>query len=74
MPDPIRVIKHEAVPNCGSYEVRFADGRASVFFYWDDVPGRQLQPDRLTGAEALEQARALAREKGMVSRHHETHH
>ena len=74
MSDPIRIIKHEAVPNCGSYEVRFADGRASVFFYWDDVPGRQLQPDRLTGAEALEQARALAREKGMVSRHHETHH
>jgi hypothetical protein len=44
MPDGIRIIKHEAVPNCGSYEVRFPDGRASVFFYWDDVPGRQLQP------------------------------
>jgi hypothetical protein len=50
MSDPIRIIKHEAVPNCGSYEVRFPDGRASVFFYWDDVPGWQLQPDRLTGA------------------------
>ena len=41
MSDPIRIIKHEAVPNCGSYEVRFADGRSSVFFYWDDVPGRK---------------------------------
>jgi hypothetical protein len=53
MTDRIRILRHEAVPNCGSYEVRIPDGRASVFFYWDDVPGRQLQPDRLTGAEAL---------------------
>jgi hypothetical protein len=29
---PIRIIKHEAVPKCGSYEVRFADGRAPKFF------------------------------------------
>ena len=27
MTDRIRIIKHEAVPDCGSYEVRFADGR-----------------------------------------------
>ena len=60
MTDRIRILKHEAVPNCGSYEVRFADGRASMFFYWDDVPGRQLQPDRLNGAEALEQAKGGA--------------
>jgi hypothetical protein len=25
MTDRIRIIKHEAVPFCGSYEVRFAD-------------------------------------------------
>lgn len=57
----VRIRKHEAVPQTGSYEVRFADGRPSVYFYWDDVAGRRLGPDRLTGAEALEKAQALAR-------------
>ena len=38
MPNRIRIIKHEAVPDCGSFEVRFGDGRASKFFYWDDLP------------------------------------
>lgn len=57
----VRIRKHEAVPLTGSYEVCFDDGRPSVYFHWDDVAGRRLGPDRLTGAEALEQARALAR-------------
>ena len=31
MPTPrIRIIRHSAVPDCGSYEVRFADGRESA--------------------------------------------
>jgi hypothetical protein len=29
MTDRIRIIKHEAVPKCGSYEVRYSDGRPS---------------------------------------------
>ena len=41
MADHIRVIKHEAVPKCGSYEVRFPDGTESRFFYWDDLPSRR---------------------------------
>jgi hypothetical protein len=57
----IRIIKHEAVPECGSFEVRFGDGRESRFFYWDDVPSRRLRPEQLTREEALEQARAYAR-------------
>jgi hypothetical protein len=56
-----RLFKHEAVPNCGSYEVRFSDGRKSKFFYWDDVPSRRLREGLLTGKQAFEQARALAR-------------
>jgi hypothetical protein len=28
----IRIIKHQAVPKCGSYEVKFFDGRPSKFF------------------------------------------
>jgi len=38
----IRLIKHEVIPNCGSYEVRYSDGRPSRYFYWDDLPGRGL--------------------------------
>jgi hypothetical protein len=30
----VRLIKHEAVPKCGSFEFRFADGKPSRFFYW----------------------------------------
>lgn len=59
--DPIRIIPHEAVPDCGSFEVRWPGGRR--FFYWDDLAGRRLRPETLTKAEALEQAKALAREK-----------
>jgi hypothetical protein len=31
----IRLIKHESVPQTGSYEVRFPDGRPSVYHYFD---------------------------------------
>lgn len=61
MTDRIRIIKHEAVPQCGSFEVRFADGRASRYFYWDDLPSRRLRPDMLDRETALEQAKAAAR-------------
>ena len=40
--DRIRIIRHEVVPKCGSYEVRFSDGRPSKYFYWEDIPGRRL--------------------------------
>ena len=53
----IRIIKHEAMPQCGSFEVRFADGRESKYFYWDDLPSRRLRPETLT----REAARTLAR-------------
>ena len=45
MAGPIRIIPHEAVPLCGSFEVRFPDGRPSRYFYWDDIAGRRLRPD-----------------------------
>ena len=63
----IRIIRHEAVPKTGSYEVRFADGRASRYFYYDDVLGRRLRSEILTSDQALEAAKALAqteRDKG----------
>ena len=42
------------MPQSGSCEVHFADGRASKFFYFDDVLARRLWPDILTSEEALE--------------------
>lgn len=56
-----RLIKHEAVSRCGSYEVRVSDGRPSRFFYWDDEASRRLRPDLLTGEKAEREAKALAR-------------
>jgi hypothetical protein len=61
MADRIRVIKHEAVPDCGSFEVRFPDGRPSQYFYWDDIPARRLRPETLDRDTALEKAKAVAR-------------
>jgi hypothetical protein len=58
----IRIIKHEAVPKCGSFEVRFSDGRPSEFFNWDDIPGRRLHPDAVDSQTALERAKAFARD------------
>ena len=58
MEKTIRVIKQEAIPQCGSIEVRFSDGRPSRYFYWDNVAGRQ--PELLTEAQAFEKAVAFA--------------
>ena len=61
MLDRIRIIPHEAVPKCGSYEVRFPDGRPSRFYYWDDIAGRRLRPDLVDSVTAKRDAQALAR-------------
>jgi hypothetical protein len=39
----IQIIKHETVPRCPSYEVRFPDGRPSRYFYWEDIPDRRAE-------------------------------
>ena len=49
----IRIIKHEAVPETGSFEVRYSDGRPSVYFYWEDVPGRTAIRTQEAKAETL---------------------
>ena len=41
MTDRVRLIKHEAFPGCGSFEVRYPDDRPSVYIYCDDLPSRQ---------------------------------
>ncbi len=53
--------KHEAVRDCGSYEVWFEDGRPSKFFYFDDLLNRRLRPDIMTKAQAADAAQAFAR-------------
>ena len=61
MTDRVRIIQHEAVPQCGSFEVRYPDDRPSVYFYWDDLPSRRLIPATLDRETALEKAKAVAR-------------
>jgi len=61
MTDRVRIIKHEAVPDTGSFEVRFADGSPSQYFYWDDQPNRWLNPAITDSDTALERAKAVAR-------------
>ena len=56
----VRLIKHEAVPKCGSFEIRFPDGRPSRFVYWDDIPGRRLRPDMVDSAVAERVAKIFA--------------
>lgn len=59
---PVKIYKTpEAVQGCGSYEVRYDDGRPSVYFYYEDVPGRRLRPEQLTSAQALQAAKTFAR-------------
>jgi len=57
----IRLIKHESVTQTGSYEVRFPDGRPSVYYNFDDNPGRRSITEKMTSEEALQAATALAR-------------
>ena len=54
---PIRILNTRP-SRCGSYEVRFDDGRASRYFYWDDLPSRRLRQGVLTREQPLERAKA----------------
>lgn len=57
-----RIIRHEAIPQTGSYEVKFTDGRPSVYHYFDDDPGRRSITGKMTSAQALELAKAAAKD------------
>jgi hypothetical protein len=57
---PIRIIRHEAVPDCGSFEARFDDGRDSVYFYWEDNPRRRLRPEQVDSRRVLQEAKTFA--------------
>jgi hypothetical protein len=61
MADRIRIIKHEAVPLCGSFEVRFPDGRPSQYFYFDDMPGHRMRPNLVDRATARRGSRVSCR-------------
>ncbi|WP_092233053.1 hypothetical protein [Bradyrhizobium sp. Gha] len=65
----VRLIKHEAVPGTGSFEIRFTDGRRSVYFYFDDLPSRRLRPEQMLRSQALGLARMFARiMRGIIQR------
>ncbi|MCK1585502.1 hypothetical protein IVB03_39600 [Bradyrhizobium sp. 168] len=60
---PVRIIKRipsgpESIRDTGSFEVRFADGRESQYFYWDDNLSRRA----VIGCWDQETAKAAAQE------------
>ena len=57
----VRLIKHETLPDCGSFEVQYSDGRPSVYFYWDDVAGRRVRPEQMDRKQAMRAAQTFAR-------------
>ena len=63
MTERIRLRKHTSapeLPDCGSYEVCFPDGRESIYFYYDN-PGRRSITMALSSEEAERRAKDLAR-------------
>jgi hypothetical protein len=60
-PMTVRIIRHEAVPQTGSFEVRFSDGRPSVYIYWDGIAERRISADEIDSKGSLEAAKAIAR-------------
>src|SRR4029434_9657874 len=63
MTDRVRIIPHalRSIPDSGSFEVWFADGRPSQYFYWDENPGRASTTRKMDQSQAKEAAQALAR-------------
>jgi len=63
MAGPIRIIPHapKGIPDCGSIEVWFADGRPSEYFYWDDNRGRASITRKPDQEQAIAAAINLAR-------------
>jgi len=57
--DTVCILRHAAVPDCGSFEVRCGDGSESKYFYWDNQPSRRTRPGQVDRETALEQARGL---------------
>jgi hypothetical protein len=59
----VHIRKHEAVTDCGSFEVYYSDERESRFFHFEDIPSRRLRPEQVDRATALERAKEFAREE-----------
>ena len=57
----IRLIKHEIIPDCGSYELRFPDGRPSRYVYFENAPSRRLRPEQVDRSVAELVAKFFAR-------------
>ena len=56
----VRLIKHEILPDCGSFEVQYSDERPSVYFYWDDVAGRRVRREQIGREQAMRAAQTFA--------------
>jgi hypothetical protein len=69
--DSVRIIPYspEDIPDTGSFKVVWPGGKR--YFFWDENAGRRSisKTVKMTRAQALEQAKALAREKRAAIEH-----
>jgi hypothetical protein len=66
----IRLLKHTGAPqlsDCGSFEVRFPHGRPSIYFYWDDNPGRRSITQKSSAARKLRGGLRPSPERSRIS-------
>ena len=49
----VKLIKHEAGSDSGSFEIQFDDGTPSKWFYWDDIASRRLRTEKVDRRRAL---------------------
>jgi hypothetical protein len=50
------------IPESGSFEVRYPDGRPSDYFYFEDDPSRRVRFKVMTRVEAMKAAQGKARQ------------
>jgi hypothetical protein len=58
----VLLLPHEESLDTGSFEVRYPDGGASEYFYFENSPDRRTRFQVMTRAEALKVAQAKARQ------------
>ena len=63
----MHIRRHEVIPKCGSFGVRYSDGRPSQYFYWKDLPGRRLRQDLLTSRQGHCRSECLSSVYGPVT-------
>ena len=61
----VLLIPHEAIPESGSFEVRYPDGRQSEYFYFEDNPAPHAPPWSISASGR----KVTLRERVLAMRH-----